>query len=89
MKKLAIVTVIALLGLTAFIACGDCDAIITTEQLPPAAKTYLEQNYPDRSILYAKKDAELFQTTYKVHLDGGLEVEFDKDGQIKDMDIDD
>ena len=88
MKHLATLTLTALVGLAALTACGDRDTIITTDQLPAAAKNYIEQNYSDHSILYVKKDAELFKTTYKVHLDGGMELEFTKDGQLKDIDVD-
>ncbi len=88
MKHFAILCVATLLSLATLTSCGDRDTIITVDQLPVAAQTYLKQNYADRSILFAKKDAELFNTTYKVHLDGGLELEFNKDGQLKDMEID-
>ena len=70
------------------ISCDD-DKIIPAEQLPAAAKTYLQQNQPGANILFVKKDRELFSTKYKVQLDNRMEIEFDGDGMPIDMDMDD
>jgi hypothetical protein len=70
------------------VSCDD-DKIIPAEQLPAAAKTYLQQNQPGTNILFVKKDRELFSTKYKVQLDNRMEIEFDGDGMPIDMDMDD
>lgn len=70
-------------------ACGDDDKVIPAEQLPEAVQTYIEKNYADKNIVYVKKDAELFETTYEVCFDDGMKVEFDEDGQVIDVDIND
>lgn len=70
------------------ISCDD-DKVISPDQLPAAAKSYLQTNQPDAKILFVKKDRELFSTKYKVQLDNRMEIEFDGDGMPIDMDMDD
>lgn len=89
MKLKASVTIFTFASLMLFAACQDGDKIITVDQLPAAAKTYIEQNHANEQILYVKKDAELFNTKYKVQLSGGMELEFNKKGEIQDIDMDD
>lgn len=73
----------------AFLAMSltSCDEKpISVEQLPAAAQTYVKENYPDSKILIAKKDYEGFSATYEVKLDNGLELTFDSDGVLTDVD---
>ena len=86
MKKLKLLAV-SLMCLMALAAC-DSEKIITAAELPDAAQSYIQQNYPDVTFTYVKKDVELFKTRYKVRLDNGLEIEFDKDGIPVDIDVD-
>lgn len=87
MKKIQFILT-ALVCLTFLSACDE-EKIITADQLPAAARQYVEKSYPAVGITYAKKDAELFSTKYKVRLNNGLEIEFDKDGVPVDIDTDD
>ena len=67
--------------------CTSCDEKpIAAEQLPDAVRTYVEQNYPGSRILIAEKDCDLFKTTYNVKLDNGLELSFNKNGVLTDID---
>ena len=85
MKQITmLITVIAALTVT-LVSCCD-DKPIPVEQLPVAAQTYILENYPDCKVLIAKKDCELFSTTYEVKLDNGLELGFDSDGLLNDVD---
>lgn len=70
-------------------ACGEDDKVIPAEQLPEVVQTYIEKNYADKNIVYVKKDAELFEITYEVAFDDGMKVEFDEDGQVIDIDVND
>ena len=56
------------------------DKIIPAEQLPAAAKTFIQKNFPGQAISFAKIDKDFGKTTYEVHLDNGVELEFDKKG---------
>lgn len=70
------------------VACSE-KRIVPAEQLPVGAKIYVEQSYPGRSITYVKKDSEFFSTKYEVGLDDGTEIEFNKDGEPVDIDMED
>ena len=84
MKKTKILmTAMAFLAAT-LISCDDKP--IRAEQLPAAAQTYIQENYPDCKVLMAKKDYEMFSTTYEVKLENGLELKFDSDGLLTDID---
>ena len=77
-----------LVCMIAFASC-DQEKIITAEQLPATAQSYVQKNYPGIGITYAKQDKELFSTKYNVRLNNGLELEFDGDGLLVDIDTDD
>ena len=55
------------------------DRIITKEQLPAAAQTFIQKTFPKPAISYAKIDFD-GRKTYEVRLSNGTEVEFDKNG---------
>ena len=87
MKKTKYCVVMALFGIVLLTASCD-DKPIPVEQLPPAAKSFVEKTYPGATIIFAKKDWEWFSTEYKAHLDNGMEVKFDSDGLPPDVDMD-
>lgn len=55
------------------------DRVIPVEQLPAQAKTFIQNTFPGQTISYATIDRGV-RKTYEVHLDNGIEVEFDKNG---------
>lgn len=63
--------------------------ILTVEQLPEAAQTYIKENMPDAKVLYVKKERKNFKTYYEVKFDNLMELEFDSKGEIYDIDVDD
>ena len=85
MKQIKILMMAALMGMI-MTACDD-DKVITADQLPAPAKTYIEKTYPTASIVFAKEDNELFSKKYKVQLDNRVEIEFDSDGAVTDIDM--
>ena len=64
----------------------DEDRIIPVDSLPTEVKTYVQNNYPNSNIAYAKKKNEIIKTTYKVGLSDGFELEFDSNGMLTDID---
>ena len=81
-----LMVLIAMMLLT--VGC-DNKKIVPAEQLPSAAKTYIQTNQPGTQILFVKKEREWLSTKYKVQLDNRVEIEFDGDGLPIDMDMDD
>ena len=44
---------------------------------------------PDAKVLYVKKEKKNFKTRYEVKFDNQMELEFDSNGEIYDIDVDD
>ena len=63
--------------------------MLTVEELPEAAQTYIKEKYPDSKVLYVKKEKKNFKTYYEVKFDNLMELEFDSKGEIYDIDVDD
>ena len=70
----------------AMVSCDD--KVVTIDQLPAPAQSYLTENYPDQKVLIIKKDIEDFSTRYEVTLESGMKVEFDGNGSLRDVDMD-
>ena len=79
--------IVCLVGVISLAAC-DSDIIITAEQLPAPAKTFIQKSYPGAHVAYAKQDKDLFRTKYDVCLDNGMKIEFDGNGFPRDIDMD-
>jgi len=65
-------------------ACAD-DKLIPAEQLPEAARTFIQKSFPNESITFVQKDG-FFRPTYEVRLNNGTEIEFDNKGVWDSMD---
>ena len=63
--------------------------ILTVEQLPAAAQTYIKENMSDAKVLYVKKERKNLKTRYEVKFDNQMELEFDSKGELYDIDVDD
>ena len=88
MKKLKLILIL-FAGLMMAASCSDNDKIITEEQLPVPARTYIQKTYPGVTVMFAKEDSELFSTKYKVQLSNRVEIEFDSDGVPVDIEMED
>ena len=62
--------------------------ILTVEELPEAAQTYIKEKMGDAKVLYVKKEHKNLRVRYKVKFDNQMELEFDSDGEIYDIDVD-
>ena len=63
----------------------DKDQVIPADQLPLAAKNYVQDNFPGGTIAYAKVNNDLIKTSYEVKLNNGFELEFNNDGFLTDF----
>ena len=83
MKKiLALVLGIAL----SFPALAGNDKPISPDKLPAPVKEFIAKHFASSDISLATVDRELFDTTYEVFFTDGNKVEFDKNGEWKDID---
>lgn len=85
MKKL-MVLVLALIPATMAFAGIDNDKPVAFNDLPTAAKQFIERFFPDARVSLATVDKELFSTTYDVIFTDGTKIEFDSDGRWSDID---
>lgn len=67
----------------------DRKKVLTVEQLPEAAQSYIKEKMPDAKVLYVKKDRKNFKSYYEVKFDNRMELEFDSKGEVIDIDVDD
>ena len=86
MRIKSIFLIVVAFVMMAMISCDD--KVVTIDQLPAPAQSYLTENYPDQKVLIIKKDIEDFSTRYEVTLESGMKVEFDGDGSLQDVDMD-
>lgn len=79
----------ALMCLMMSTTCLAGDRIISPNQLPKAAKTYIQQNFKGQRIAYAKVDWDDGRKTYEVRLTNGVELKFNSRGACYKIDYDD
>ena len=65
---------------------ADNDRVITFDQLPEKAKTFITTNFADQKVSYAKEETDFFEVTYEVVFSQGTKIEFDSKGEWKEID---
>ena len=86
MRIKSIFLIVVAFVMMAMVSCDD--KVVTIDQLPAPAQSYLTENYPDQKVLIIKKDIEGLSTRFEVTLESGMKVEFDGDGSLQDVDMD-
>lgn len=85
MKKLLKILPLVLVALfaTTLWSCSDEDdnKVVSNTELPATAKAFLDQYYPSIDYITVKEKSD-----YEVALKNGHSVEFNKDGEWKDVD---
>ena len=79
-----IIALILSLSVFALSAKSD-DKPIDYEQLPAAARAFIQSDFPALSISFITRDADLLDTTYDVHFTNGLKLEFNSKGEWKEI----
>lgn len=75
--------ILTIMAVTLSLACTADDRPVTIEQLPDAARSFIEANYPDVTISYAYVDDDLLRPDYTVRLSNGVEIEFEHSGALE------
>ena len=81
MKKIKFFLMAMICLVVSNVAKAD-DRPISVEQLPEAAKSFIQTNFEGLKIVYAEKD----WNTYECMLENGTKVEFDRKGVWKKVD---
>lgn len=85
MKK--IFSILFILSLLCQVAVGRDFVTHDVSRLPVKARELVNKNFPEVNISYLKIDNELFKSkNYEVTLTNGTEIEFDKNGEWKEID---
>jgi len=64
----------------------DVDRIIKFEELPSNAQEFVTTHFPEESIRFVKMEIEVTKTEYTVRFENGTEVEFNSNGEWKELD---
>ena len=79
---------LSLVALVAFLAPAkaDNDRPISPDQLPAAAKTFIQQHFPDLTVAYAEIEQGFAKTQYEARLNDGTKIEFNGNGEWDKVD---
>lgn len=65
---------------------ADDDMPIPVDQLPAAAKEFVKQFFPDKTIVYAEKEIKFVGVEYQARLSDGAKINFNGDGSWDKVD---
>lgn len=65
---------------------ADDDMPIPVDQLPAAAKEFVKQYFPDKTIIYAEKEMKFSGVEYQARLSDGAKINFNGDGSWDKVD---
>lgn len=80
-----IVTMMMLVFAASFTAISFAGQPVAVTALPDVARQFLTRHFPGDNVLKAEKDQGRRGIEYEVDLESGAEVEFDADGNWKDV----
>ena len=61
---------------------------LTTEEIPQKISTYINEHFPDNTIVYGKKKIKTSKAEYEVKLKNDIEIEFDGNMEVKEIESD-
>ena len=79
MKRMFLIIAVVFVSM----ACVAEDRPVTVEQLPVAAKDFINVNYPGEKMSYAFVDDDIIKPDYTVRLANGVEIVFEHDGSLE------
>jgi hypothetical protein len=62
------------------------DQVISEKELPQTASSFIKSYFPSEKIARAEKDVDTNETSYEVYFTNGVKVEFDQNGNWKEVD---
>lgn len=85
MKKMILSFVLMAIALTTTTALIADDRAVTLNQLPQKSQQFIKQYFAKSTVSYAKHDKDLFDGEYEVMFTDGNKVEFQKNGDWKNV----
>ncbi len=87
MKKSFVAMAMFACGVLAVNADGlDRDRVITKEQLPESARSFMNEHFADNKISFVKEDRDFLSKNYEVVFADGTRLEFTRAGEWKEVD---
>lgn len=68
-----------------FISAFQVNAQDNIGKLPKNAQTFIKKQFPNEQVSYVEVDREAFGNTYEAYLQNGTEIDFDKNGNWKEI----
>ena len=85
MKRLFLLLTVLIMTVMPMMA--DNDKMITREELPEKAQTFLMKYFENADVLYAKAERDMgVVTSYDVVLEGDVKIEFNRSGEWTSVD---
>ncbi len=84
MKRFIFSGLIVFAGLFVFISC-DKETMIDESGLPGKSATFISTHFSGIEVVQVVKDVDGFKKTFDVRLKDGTELEFKRDGSVKQL----
>lgn len=81
MKKLGVL----LMGLVLFFASCDKEKVVSPNDIPANSNNYISTHFSGQRIVQAVKEVDDLKTAYIVYLDNGTRLEFNKSGEVVEI----
>lgn len=85
MKKIGLLVIVMVMVVTGVLTMTARDRVITVEQLPQAAQTFVGKYFKKSQIALVKEDKETFSTDYEVTFSDGSKIDFNGAGEWKEV----
>lgn len=77
-----------ILGIILCSSACDKDVLIPSESLPSEIQAFVQQHFPNQQIIQSVKDRDGLSKTYDVWLNNSISLEFNRKGEIMDIEGD-
>ncbi|HRO48228.1 MAG TPA: PepSY-like domain-containing protein [Niabella sp.] len=61
------------------------EKVVGSNDLPATSTNYIITHFPDQTIVHAVKEFDDLQITYTVYLKNGVKIEFNQNGEVKEI----
>ena len=62
------------------------EKIVGSDDLPATGTNYIATHFPDQTIVHAVREYDDLQIKYTVYLKNGVKIEFNQNGEVKEID---
>ena len=68
------------------LASWTTEKIVGSDDLPATSTNYVTTHFPDQTIVHAVREYDDLQIKYTVYLKNGVKIEFNQNGEVKEID---